>query len=64
MKGWDNMKYMVITKVFDNGRAQVLKPQPSTVEESYNAHKFNYDFYVDVFDTKGEAETFYKTNKE
>jgi hypothetical protein len=58
------MKYMVITKVYDNGRAQVLKPQPSTVEKSYNTHKFNYDFYVDVFETYGEAELFYRQNKE
>ena len=49
---------MVITKVFDNGRAQVLKPQPSVFEKSYNTHKFNYDFYVDVFDTLVEAKKF------
>ena len=57
------MKYMVITKILNSGRAIITKPEKAVVSESFSTEGKDYDYYCDVFDSEEEANKFYSEYK-
>ena len=52
------MKYAVEAKIFNNGKAVArVRPAMDGEEDSYSETR-SCDIYIDVFDTKEEAEDF------
>ena len=54
------MKYAVESKIFNNGKAVVkVRPARDGEEDSYSETR-SCDIYIDVFDSKEDAEAFYR----
>lgn len=52
------MKWAVEQSYFDNGRVRVRVRQAEEGEVARNEERTRCDFYVDIFDSKKEAEQF------
>ena len=59
------MKYSVTSTFYDNGNTRITPPIPCAEDAVTSCvQEWNRDIYTDVFDTREDAEEFYRNNKE
>lgn len=52
--------YVVISKYYDDGRVSISEPIRTNNAENKVKYKAMFDLYVDVFNSKEDADKFYK----